>query len=246
MDGMPSRNLLLAAFPTEVRDRLAKRWKIVDLKRGEILHHPCEKIEVLYFPLDCLISVTILLADGGTAEAGIVTSHDMAGLNAVIGESKTNHTQYICQVRGSAVHIAAETLRHEFNTDAHARDVVLRFAQAYIAQLSQNAVCNSVHSIEQRLCRWILDCRIRLQTDELQMTHDYIAAMLGVRRASVSESAKKLQERGLIKTNRGCLSVLDANGLGKMSCECFEVVRREYQRFFAHAFPSFNKPGKMS
>jgi CRP-like cAMP-binding protein len=227
---MEGKNLLLSALPAEVRDRLSARAHTIQLKRGDILHLPGQDIKHLHFPLDCLISVTITMQEARTAEAGIVGSREMVGLNAFMGGRETNQTEYVCQSPGSAVRMAAEPFLQEFNTNKDVRDVMLRFTQAYIAQLSQNAACNRLHSLEQRMARWILECRDRLQKDDLSTTHEFIAEMIGVRRAGVSEAAHELHQLGLIHYGRGSLTVADAEGLQKKSCECFAVIRDEYDR----------------
>lgn len=227
---MNSRNLLLAAFPEDIRERLARSSQTVALKQAQIVHRPGEHIESVYFPLDCLISVTVTTADVRTAEAGIVGSREMVGLNAFMGGRETNQTEYICQSPGDAVRIPAALLLEEFDRNKAVRDVLLKYTQAYIAQLSQNVACNRVHSIEQRLARWMLECRDRLQTDDISITHEFIAQMLGVRRAGISETAAALQERKLIEYGRKSLSVIDAAGLEAASCGCFRVILEEYDR----------------
>jgi CRP-like cAMP-binding protein len=237
---MGSKNLLLAAFPGEVRDRLAKHWHIVDLKHGEVLHRPGQAIENVYFPRDCLISITVTMDEARTAEAGIVGSREMAGLNAFMGGRQTNQTEYVCQSPGTAVKVDAESFLDEFNSDKHVRDVMLKFTQAYIAQLSQNVACNRLHSIEQRLARWMLECRDRLQTDDLSMTHEFIAQMLGVRRAGVTETAATLQQRNLVKCGRASLQIIDGPGLEAAACECFRVIREEYDRLLGPAIARYS------
>jgi CRP-like cAMP-binding protein len=227
---MGPRNFLLAALPGEVLERLARHMRTVDLKHGAILHRPGQRIDDVYFPLDCLISVTITMAEARTAEAGIVGSREMVGVNAFMGGRETNQTEYICQASGTAVRMAAEPLLKEFDETKAVRDVMLRYTQAYIAQLSQNVACNRLHTIEQRLARWLLECRDRLGRDDLALTHEFIAQMLGVRRSGVTETAGALQSRGLIDYGRKKLQVVDAPGLEATSCECFGVIRDEYDR----------------
>jgi CRP-like cAMP-binding protein len=226
-----TRNLLIAALPSEVRDRLARRWRMVDLKHGEILHRPGKEIREVYFPIDCLISVTVTMSEGQKAEVGIVGRREMVGLNAFMGGSATTQTEYVCQSPGKAVKVQAEPLLSEFNRVKSVRDVMLRFTQAFIAQLSQNVACNRLHTIEQRFARWMLECRDRLGADDLSgLTHEYIAQMLGVRRAGVSETAARFQERGLIEYGRKKLRIIDRAGVEKASCECFRAIREEYDR----------------
>jgi CRP-like cAMP-binding protein len=232
---MEPQNKLLGALPTDVHERLSKRWQIIHLKRGDILHRPGQNIEYVYFPLDCLISITVTMNEARTAEAGIVGSREMVGLNAFMGGRETNQTEYICQSPGTAVKVAAGPFLDEFNSDKDVRDVMLKFTQAYIAQLSQNVACNRLHSIEQRLARWMLECRDRLKTDDLSMTHEFISQMLGVRRAGITEVAGTLQNRKLIESTRGTLRVVDSDGLAAASCECFGVILDEYDRLLGPA-----------
>jgi CRP-like cAMP-binding protein len=232
---METQNLLLAALPSEVRKRLEPRWHIVDLKRGDILHSPGQEIKSVHFPLGCLISVTVTMGDGRTSEAGIVGSREMVGLNAFMGGSETNQTEYVCQSPGNSVRIAAEPFLHEFNSEKRVRDVMLRFTQAYIAQLSQNVACNRLHSMEQRLARWMLECRDRLKTDDISMTHEFIAQMLGVRRAGITETAATLQQQKLVEVGRKSLRILEPVGLKAVSCECFSLILDEYDRLLGPA-----------
>jgi CRP-like cAMP-binding protein len=227
---MAAQNLLLAALPAEVFERLKRHMRTVDLKHGAVLHRPGQPIIDVYFPLDCLISVTVTMTEARTAEAGIVGSREMVGVNAFMGGRETNQTEYVCQSPGTAVRMVAEPLLKEFDEVKAVRDVMLRYTQAYIAQLSQNVACNRLHVTEQRLARWILECRDRLGTDDVSMTHEFIGQMLGVRRAGVTEAAGALQERGLIEYGRKKLRVADAPGLEAASCECFRVIQEEYDR----------------
>jgi CRP-like cAMP-binding protein len=232
---MGSQNRLLAVLPSEVIERLGRHMRTVDLKNGAILHRPGQPINDVYFPLDCLISVTVTMNEARTAEAGIVGNREMVGVNAFMGGRETNQTEYICQAPGTAVRMTAEPLLKEFDEVKAVRDVMLRYTQAYIAQLSQNVACNRLHVIEQRLARWMLECQDRLGTDDLTLTHEFISQMLGVRRAGVTEAAGKLQEQGLIEYGRKKLRVVDAPGLERVSCECFRVIREEYDRLLGLA-----------
>ena len=232
---METQNKLLAALPTGIRGRLAESWQIVDLKRGHILHFPGQEIQNVYFPLDCLISITVTMGEGRTVEAGIVGSREMVGVNAFMGGRETNQTEYVCQSPGTAIKVEASLFLDEFNSDKTVRDVMLKFTQAYIPQLSQNVACNRLHSIEQRFARWMLECRDRLKTDDVSMTHEFISEMLGVRRAGITEVAGKLQERNLIESARGTLRVIDSDGLKATSCECFGMLLDEYDRLLGPA-----------
>ncbi|HEX4146756.1 MAG TPA: Crp/Fnr family transcriptional regulator [Pirellulales bacterium] len=235
------RNLLLAALPNEVRERLLQYARTVNLKPGDVLHHPGQPIRRVYFPLDCLISVTVTMTEARTAEAGIVGSREMVGVNAFMGGRETNQTEYICQAPGRAIKIEAELLLEEFDRNKAVRDVMLRYTQAYIAQLSQNVACNRLHSLKQRLARWMLECRDRLKADDLTLTHEFISQMLGVRRAGVTEVAAGLQQRGLIDYGRKKLRVIQPVELEKVACECFRVIRDEYDRLLG---PKVRRPAR--
>jgi CRP-like cAMP-binding protein len=227
---MEPGNLLLAALPRGASDRLRRHMTTVDLPHGEILHRPNQPIKVVYFPLDCLISVVITMREGRTTEAGAVGSREMVGLNAFMGGRETNQTQYVCKVAGRAVRLAAKPLRDEFNRVEAVRDVMLRFTQAYIGHLSQNVACNRLHELEQRVPRWLLECRDRLRTDDLPITHEFIAQLLGATRPGVTQIVGALRERGVIAHTRSKVRVVDRAGLERVSCECYRVTLDEYDR----------------
>jgi CRP-like cAMP-binding protein len=168
--------------------------------------------------------------DGSTAEAGMVGNREVIGINAFMGGSETTQTQYIVQMAGSAIKVDAQLLLEEFDRNKELRDVLLRYTQALIAQISQTTGCNSLHNLDQRLARWMLEVQDRVNSDELKLTHEFISHMLGVRRAGVTQAAQKLQEKGLIQYQRGNVKILDQPGLEASSCECFRVLKEEYDR----------------
>jgi CRP-like cAMP-binding protein len=227
---MELQNLLLVALPVQVRERLATHMRIVELKEGEVLHRAGEAIRNVYFPLDCLITITVTMYEARTAEAGIVGNREMVGVNAFMGGRETNQTEYVCQAGGKAIRMESEPLLREFDRTKEVRDVMLRFTQAYIAQLSQNVACNRLHTLKQRLARWMLECRDRLASDDLSVTQEFIAQMLGVHRPVVSETMAEFQGLGLVECGRKKLRVMDAPGLQAVSCECFGVIREECDR----------------
>jgi CRP-like cAMP-binding protein len=227
-------NRLLWSFPPEIRDRLLHRMQTVRLEQHEVLQRPNTLIEYVYFPLDCLISITVTMRNGDTSDAGLVGSREMVGINAFMGGAESTQTTYVAQVPGAAIRIAAEPLVQEFNRSQPLRDVLLRYTQAYLAQLSQNVACNRQHRIEERLARWLLESRDRLQSDELELTHELLSQMLGVRRAGVSESLAALADQGLLHPGRGTVSILDQERLQGASCECYEVLRDEYDRLLGN------------
>ena len=227
---MATGNCLLDALSPELYEKLAPNLKRVSLKQGEILHHPGETIEDLYFPIDCALSITITMRDGSTAEAGLIGRREVLGINAIMGGRETTQTEYIVQIAGSAIQINARILLEEFNRNNELRDVLLRFTQAMIAQISQTTACNSLHTLEQRLPRWLLEAQDRVNSDEIRLTQEFLSHMLGVRRAGVTQTAQKFQQKGLIQYRRGHVQILDQGGLKEAACECFGTVREEYDR----------------
>ncbi|MDB5351325.1 MAG: cyclic nucleotide-binding protein [Planctomycetota bacterium] len=227
---MASQNMLLSAIPDEVFGRLGRFMTAQDLTSGLVLHRPGQPIHDVYFPLDCLISVTVTMLDGHTAEVGVLGNREMAGVNAFMGGRTTNQTGYVAQVPGAAVRMEAGPLLDEFDHNKPFRDVMLRYTQAYIAQLSQNVACNRRHSVSQRLARWLLESRDGIQSEDLSLTQEFIGQMLGSPRPVVSEAAARLQESGLIRYGRKAIRIVDSPGLEAVSCECYRVIRDEYDR----------------
>jgi len=231
MNGEPQRgNRLFDALPREVRERLASDMALHSLKRSLILHQPGEEIRDLYFPIDCAISVTVTMRDGRTAETGVVGSREVVGINAFMGGRETTQTEYVVQIPGGAIRVPADPLREEFDRNQDMRAVLLKYAQAMIAQISQNAACNALHSLEQRYARWLLEVRDRIQSDDLQLTHEFISEMLGVRRASVTDLAGEFEHRGMIRGTRGLTRIVDGERLEAVACECYSVLKDEYDR----------------
>lgn len=227
---MTAKNRLLAALSGEVYEKLAPNLKQLSLEQGKILHLPGETIRDVYFPLDCLLSITITMKDGSTAETGIIGNREMLGVNAFMGGRETTQTEYIVQVAGTAMKLEAAVLHDVFDRSKELRDLLLRYTQALIAQISQTTACNRLHVLEQRFARWLLEAQDRLETDKLLLTHEFLGDMLGVRRAGVTQAAQKLQEKGLIRYSRGCVHIIDKPGLEAAACECFKTVGDEYNR----------------
>lgn len=223
-------NRLLAAIPREVSGRLDPYMKTVELTRGQVVHRANQTIETVYFPLTCLISVTVTMKDGHTSEVGVVGNREMVGINAFMGGRETNQTEFVALVPGLAVLMPADMLLAEFDRSKPLRDLMLRYTQAYIAQLSQNVACNRQHGIKARLARWLMESRDRLQSDELVLTHEFISQMLGVRRPGVSEALQGLHAEGLVDCSRKSIKLINTDGLLEVACECYEVIRDEYDR----------------
>lgn len=227
---MATKNRLLDSLPQPLYEKLAPALKRVELRQGVRLHEPGETIYDLYFPLNCVLSITLTLSDGTTAETGLVGKREVIGINAFMGGRETTQTTYIVQVAGSALKIDAQVLLEEFDRNKDLRDVMLRYTQAFIAQVSQTTACNSLHKLDQRLARWLLEVHDRVEGDELALTQEFIADMLGVRRAGVTQTAQALQERNLIRYRRGHIHIVDPSGLEACACECFQTLREEYDR----------------
>lgn len=225
----PEQNQLLAALPDSAKARIFPKLKRVELKLGDIIYESDEVIEFVYFPTNCIISLLYVMLNGASAEISVVGNEGMSGVAVCMGcESTPSRT--IVQSKGFAYRMPARDLKAEFNAHAEVRILALRFTQALITQMSQTAVCNRHHSIDQQLCRWLLLSMDRLQGNKLNMTQELIANMLGVRREGVTEAAGKLQKLRIIDYHRGHITILDRPGLESLCCECYAVVRRETDR----------------
>ncbi|MBD3885687.1 Crp/Fnr family transcriptional regulator [Phormidium tenue FACHB-886] len=223
-------NQILSALSAQAFDLLAPHLNQVSLERGDIIRRPGDPISHLYFPIDCLFSVTVTMEDGAVAEVGMVGPWDVLGLGAFLGSREAAQTDYAVQIAGSAMKIDAQVVRQEFERNSELRDVLLRYTQAFLAQVSQTAACNALHSLEQRLPRWLLEAQWQLNTNELPLTQEFLATMLGVRRAGVTQTALKLQERKLIQYRRGNVQILNQTGLEATGCECFKTIKAQYER----------------
>ena len=224
------RNRLLDALPKDVTDGLQRYFERVTLPSGKVLHHPGDTILHLYFPLTCLVSITVTMREGKIAEAGAVGNREVVGINAFMGGSETNQTEYVVQVEGDALKMEAQPLLDAFDSNKAVRDVFLKYTQAYIAQLSQNVGCNRLHNVEQRFARWLLEVYDRIDTMDLRLTQEFVGEMLGVHRPTVTDIANKLEGQGLITVQRGLIRISSVEGLERIACECYEVVKEEYDR----------------
>jgi CRP-like cAMP-binding protein len=200
---------------------------------GDVLYEPDIKLRHVYFPTTSIVSLLYVMQDGASAEIAIVGREGMLGISLFMG-GDTTPSRAVVQSAGHAYRLRADLLQAEFNLFGHAMQVLLRYTQALITQMAQTAVCNRHHSIDQQLCRWLLMSLDRLTTDELSMTQELIANMLGVRREGVTEAAGKLQKAGLIVYRRGKITVLDRPGLEARCCECYQVVKTEFDRLLNH------------
>lgn len=224
------QNHLLTILPKNTYQALLPDLKLVHLRRGQLLHLPGEIIQQVYFPLDCVLSITITMNDGTTVETGVIGNRELLGINAVMGIRETTHTEYIVQVSGTAMKISASVMRETFKQDRQFRKIMLQYTQAFIAQLSQTTACNRLHLLEQRLARWLLETQDRLNSNEIPLTQEFLSNMLGVRRPAVTLSIQKLADEGCISYSRGSISISNQEKLRNCACECFEVVKQEYNR----------------
>jgi len=214
------------------RARLFPKLQQVDLSLGEVIYESGQSIEYIYFPVNCIISLLSVTEDGSSAEISVVGRDGMAGISVVLGGLSTPN-RFVVQSHGCAYRMSASDLIAEFNSQAEIRILTLRYTQALFAQMSQTAVCNRHHSIDQQLCRWLLLSLDRLEDEHLNMTQELIANMLGVRREGVTQAAGKLQKVGAIEYQRGHITVLDRAMLERLCCECYSVVRNETDRLEA-------------
>ncbi len=228
----PENNLLLAAMPAEVRARIDPLLKLTELPLGAALYESGDVLRDVYFPTDSIVSLLYVMEDGRSAEISVVGNEGILGIALFMGGESTP-SRAIVQSEGHAYRLSAATIKSEFrrNTDMH--HLLLRYTQALITQMAQTAACNRHHSIDQQLCRWLLLSLDRLKGNELTMTQELIANMLGVRREGVTESAHKLQAAGVIAYKRGHITVLDRFELERRSCECYAVVKKETDRLLA-------------
>ena len=227
---IPKDNLLLAALPAEVFDRLLPNLKPVALPLGKVIYESGVELDHVYFPVPgCIISMLYVMTDGSSAEIAVVGDEGMVGIALFMGGG-TTPSRALVQSAGQAFQLKGNELKKEFERHSGLQHLLLRYTQALITQMAQTAVCNRHHSVEQQLCRWLLLSLDRLATNELTMTQELIANMLGVRREGVTEAAGKLQAQGLIRYSRGRITVLDRAGLEAQVCECYAVVKKEYDR----------------
>jgi CRP-like cAMP-binding protein len=228
----PKQNQLLAALPTAEYERLLPHLELVPMPLGEVLYESGGRLQHVYFPTTSIVSLLYVLENGASAEIAVVGNEGILGISLFMG-GETTPSRAIVQSAGFGYRLRAQLLKQEFDRAGPMLRLLLRYTQALITQMTQTAVCNRHHSVEQQLCRWLLLSLDRLASDEVSMTQELIANMLGVRREGVTEAAGKLQRAGLIRYSRGRIEVLDRPGLEKAVCECYEVVRREFDRLLS-------------
>jgi CRP-like cAMP-binding protein len=222
-------NHLLAALPAYIQQSWLPQLEPVQMPLGEVLYESGVALGHVYFPTTAIVSLLYVMEDGASAEIAVVGNEGIVGISLFMGGESTP-SRAVVQSAGQGFRLKAQVLKEEFNRAGPVLHLLLRYTQALITQMAQTAVCNRHHSLDQQLCRWLLLSLDRLQGDELVMTQELIANMLGVRREGVTEAALKLQSAGLIRYARGRITVLDRAGLEQRTCECYAVVKREYDR----------------
>jgi CRP-like cAMP-binding protein len=224
-----SSNQLLAALPDAEWRRWQPELESIDMPLGQVLYESGNTLKHVYFPITSIVSLLYVMEDGASAEIAVVGHEGIVGISLFMGGGSTP-SRAVVQSAGRGLRLAAQMMKDEFNKNGPVLHLLLRYTQALITQMSQTAVCNRHHSLDQQLCRWLLLSLDRLQGNELVMTQELIANMLGVRREGVTEAALSLQRDGLIRYSRGRIEILDRAGLENRTCECYAVVKKEYDR----------------
>ncbi len=225
----PRQNLLLAALPASEWARWLPHLEAVDMPLGKTLYESGGALLHVYFPTTSIVSLLYVMEDGASAEIAVVGNEGLVGISLFMG-GQTTPSRAVVQSVGRGFRLKADLLMLEFNRAGPVLHLLLRYTQALITQMAQTAVCNRHHSLDQQLCRWLLLSLDRLTSKHLVMTQELIANMLGVRREGVTEAAGHLQKAGLIRYRRGQITVLDRERLEKRTCECYAVVKKEYDR----------------
>jgi CRP-like cAMP-binding protein len=225
----PVQNHLLAALPAAECERLSAQLELVPMLLGDVLYEPGGQLQHAYFPTTSIVSMHYVTESGASAEIAGVGNEGVVGISLFMG-GDTTPSSAVVQTAGHAYRLERRLLKQEFDRAGPVQSLLLRYTQALITQMSQTAVCNRHHSVEQQLCRWLLVTLDRIPSGELVMTQELVASMLGVRREGITEAAGKLQQAGFISYRRGHISVLKRPGLETLACECYGVVRKELSR----------------
>ena len=228
----PNHNHLLAALPTAEFDRLAKHLEPVAMPLGQILYEPGGQLQHAYFPTTAIVSLHYVTESGASSETAGVGNEGVVGISLFMG-GDTTPSSAVVQTAGHGYRLERSKLMEEFNRGGLMHRLLLRYTQALITQMNQTAACNRHHSLEQQLCRWLLLTLDRLPSNELVMTQELVASMLGVRREGITESAGNLQRAGFIRYRRGHIAVLERSGLEGKACECYAVVKKELARLLS-------------
>ena len=228
----PRQNHLLAALPAAESERLYPQLELVLLPLGEVLYESGARVQCVYFPIDSIVSLLRVLSGGASAEIAVVGNEGIIGIALFMG-GETMPNRAVVQSEGHAYRLRGHLLKEEFSRAGELQHLLLRYTQALLTQTSQTAVCNRRHLVDQQLCRWLLLSLDRVSSNKLTMTQELIANMLGVRREGVTEAAGELQRAGLIRYSRGQITVIDRPRLEARACECYQVVKTEYDRLLS-------------
>ena len=231
----PRQNHLLDALPEDVYERMASQLERVPMKLGEVLYESGGELRYAYFPTNCIVSLLYVMENGASAEIAVVGNEGLIGVALFMGGG-TMPNRAVVQSGGFAYRLRGSLMMQEINRNGSLLRLLLRYTQALITQMAQTAVCNRHHTLDQQLCRWLLLSLDRLTNNELTMTQELIANMLGVRREGVTEAAGKLQQAGLIEYGRGRIKVVDRPGLEARVCECYQVVKTETDRLLPNLY----------
>jgi CRP-like cAMP-binding protein len=224
-NNLPRKNVILAALPIDAYNRVLSKLNLVPLELGQVLYEAGEVIKNVYFPISGLVSLVRIMSEKVTVEVGVIGSDGMVGFPVFLGDDIA-FEKTIVQMAGEAMKMSSRALKVELKLPENSLlNQLLSFTRRHLKQVAQTAACNRVHSIEQRLSRWMLMCRDRMETDDLQLTHEFISNMLGTRREGVSTAAAVLQRRGLIRYSRGNVNILDRKSLEAFSCECYSATQ---------------------
>jgi len=232
----PTQNSLLAALSAPEQERLFPQLELVPMPLGKVLYESGNQLGHVYFPADCIVSLLYVMEDGASAEIAVVGNEGLVGVALFMG-GETTPSRAVVQSAGFAYRLPGASIKLEFNRGGAMQELMLRYTQALLTQMAQTAVCNRHHSVDQQLCRWLLLSLDRLHSNELKMTQELIANMLGVRREGVTEAAGNLQNAGLIRYSRGRITVLDRPKLEERVCECYAVVKKEFSRLLPYLQP---------
>jgi CRP-like cAMP-binding protein len=230
-------NRLLGAFAPDDFARLAPHLSIVDLSFGSVIYESGEKIEYAYFPHDSLISLVAILEQGGAVEMAVFGREGVIGFASSL-VTRESFGRYVVQMAGRASRIGIKHLQDAMNASSSVRDLLFRYVQALLSQTFQAVACNAAHSVETRCCKWLLTTHDRVGRRELSLTHEFLAEMLGVQRPTVSVTLRGLQEAGLIAQRRGTIVVTDRPGLERNACECYSIIRRNFERLLPATYDS--------
>jgi len=233
----PAQNRLLAALPPAVLDRLLPGLEPVSIPLGAVLYHPGQPIQQVYFPTSAIVSRTYVTEAGNSSAIAMIGNEGMVGTFALMG-SMTSPNQAVTFSAGTAYRMHVAVLKREFSQGGPLTQLLLRYVQAILTGIAQTAVCNRRHTVDQQLCRWLLQALDRLPSNQMSVTQESIASMIGVRREGVTEAAGALQRAGFIEYNRGQITVLDRLALEERTCECYMVVRNEFDRLLPPQKPA--------